>query len=129
MISLALFVSVHTAGSPVSSGSRRDLCVCYNDVFFYFSSSDEPLLSLLPPPLNSRLSRSRYEPPPFGPGTSLNRPSYGVVEAKPFFIQQLSRRPQGMLIAGSIATFMALAYIPISEFTASIADNNDITYL
>ncbi|KAL3807442.1 hypothetical protein ACHAXA_006191 [Cyclostephanos tholiformis] len=54
-----------------------------------------------------------YEPPPFGPGTSLNRPSYGVIEAKPFFIQQLSRRPQGMLIAGSIATFMALAYIPL----------------
>jgi hypothetical protein len=26
-----------------------------------------------------------------------------------------------MLIAGSIATFMALAYIPLSEFTAFIA--------
>lgn len=56
-----------------------------------------------------------YEPPPYGPGTSLNRPSYGVVEAKPQFIQLLSRRPQGMLIAGACATFAAIAYIPISE--------------
>jgi hypothetical protein len=56
-----------------------------------------------------------YEPPPYGPGTSLNRPSYGVVEAKPQFIQLLSRRPQGMLIAGACAAFAAIAYIPISE--------------
>ncbi|KAL7428367.1 hypothetical protein ACHAXH_001599 [Discostella pseudostelligera] len=54
-----------------------------------------------------------YEPPPYGPGTSLNRPSYGVVEAKPQFIQLLSRRPQGMLIAGACAAFAAIAYIPI----------------
>ena len=56
-----------------------------------------------------------YEPPPYGPGTSLNRPSYGVIGAKPQFIQLLSRRPQGMLIAGACAAFAAIAYIPISE--------------
>ena len=57
-----------------------------------------------------------YEPPPYGPGTALNRPSYGVIEAKPQFIQLLSRRPQGMLIAGACAAFAAIAYIPISEY-------------
>ena len=58
----------------------------------------------------------RYEPPPFGPGTSLNRTSYGVGEMKPGFIQALSRRPQGMVIAGACTAFVAIAYIPISEF-------------
>ena len=80
--------------------------------FFINPPPPPPPASVFVPFLSSL---QRYEPPPFGPGTSLNRPSYGVVEAKPFFIQQLSRRPQGMLIAGSIATFMALAYIPISK--------------
>lgn len=56
-----------------------------------------------------------YEPPPFGPGTSLNRPSYGIVTAKPGWIQSLSRRPQGMVVAGACVTFIALAYVPISE--------------
>ena len=58
----------------------------------------------------------RYEPPPFGPGTSLNRTSYGVGEMKPGFIQALSRRPQGMVIAGACTAFVAIAYIPISKF-------------
>lgn len=35
-------------------------------------------------------------------------------------IQQLSRRPQGLLIAGSIVAFSAIAYIPISEFCYSV---------
>jgi len=73
-------------------------------------------LTTLSPP-NATPLLNRYEPPPYGPGTSLNRPSYGVVEAKPFFIQQLSRRPPGLLIAGSIVAFGIIAYIPISEFT------------
>jgi hypothetical protein len=56
-----------------------------------------------------------YEPPPYGPGTSLNRPSYGQQPGGSQLIQQLSRRPQGMLIAGAIVTFSAIAYIPISK--------------
>ena len=35
---------------------------------------------------------------------------------KPGFIQALSRRPQGMVIAGACTAFVAIAYIPISEF-------------
>jgi hypothetical protein len=57
-----------------------------------------------------------YEPPPYGPGTSLNRPAYGQQPGGAQLIQQLSRRPQGMLIAGAIVTFSAIAYIPISKF-------------
>lgn len=57
-----------------------------------------------------------YEPPPYGPGTSLNRPAYGQQSGGAQLIQQLSRRPQGMLIAGAIVTFSAIAYIPISKF-------------
>ncbi|KAK1745898.1 hypothetical protein QTG54_003822 [Skeletonema marinoi] len=54
-----------------------------------------------------------YEPPPYGPGTSLNRPAYGHQAGGTQLIQQLSRRPQGMLIAGALVTFSAIAYIPI----------------
>jgi len=57
-----------------------------------------------------------YEPPPYGPGTSLNRPAYGHQAGGTQLIQQLSRRPQGMLIAGALVTFSAIAYIPISKF-------------
>ena len=56
-----------------------------------------------------------YEPPPYGPGTSLNRPAYGQQAGGTQLIQQLSRRPQGMLIAGALVTFSAIAYIPISK--------------
>ena len=34
---------------------------------------------------------------------------------KPQWVQALSRRPQGMVIAGACVTFAAIAYIPISE--------------
>ena len=61
-----------------------------------------------------------YEPPPYGPGTSLNRPSYGQQAGGAQLIQQLSRRPQGTLIAGAIVAFSAIAYIPISKFHDSI---------
>ena len=56
-----------------------------------------------------------YEPPPYGPGTSLNRPSYGVPSSNPAWTQALSRRPQGLVIAGACVAFAALAYIPVSE--------------
>ncbi|KAL7466313.1 hypothetical protein ACHAXS_009109 [Conticribra weissflogii] len=54
-----------------------------------------------------------YEPPPYGPGSSLNRPSYGHQAGGSQLIQQLSRRPQGLLIAGACVGMAALAYIPI----------------
>mmetsp|Transcript_23666 Transcript_23666/g.50652 ORF Transcript_23666/g.50652 Transcript_23666/m.50652 type:complete len:111 (-) Transcript_23666:163-495(-) len=54
-----------------------------------------------------------YEPPPFGPGTSLNRPRYGIGPQRTALVQNLSRRPQGMVIAGACVAFAAIAYIPI----------------
>ncbi|KAL7552036.1 hypothetical protein ACHAWF_015264 [Thalassiosira exigua] len=57
-----------------------------------------------------------YEPPPFGPGTSLNRPSYGVGINNPQWIQALSRRPQGMVITGACVAIAAFAYVPIMVY-------------
>mmetsp|Transcript_948 Transcript_948/g.2198 ORF Transcript_948/g.2198 Transcript_948/m.2198 type:complete len:108 (+) Transcript_948:72-395(+) len=54
-----------------------------------------------------------YEPPPYGPGSALNRPAYGIQSGGSALIQQLSRRPPNMLIAGACAGMVALAYIPI----------------
>mmetsp|Transcript_261 Transcript_261/g.499 ORF Transcript_261/g.499 Transcript_261/m.499 type:complete len:108 (+) Transcript_261:123-446(+) len=54
-----------------------------------------------------------YEPPPYGPGTSLNRPAYGLGPQRTALVQQLSRRPQGAVIAGACVAFTALAYIPV----------------
>ena len=54
-----------------------------------------------------------YTPPPFGPGSSLNRPAYGPREGGFQFIQQLSRRPPNMLIAGACTGMAILAYIPV----------------
>jgi len=44
---------------------------------------------------------------------SLNRPSYGIHHSKPSWVQALSRRPQGMVIAGFCTAFTVLAYIPV----------------
>ena len=57
-----------------------------------------------------------YEPPPYGPGTSLNRPSYGIQSAKPSWIQALSRRPQGMVITGACVAIAIVSYVPVSKF-------------
>ncbi|EED86673.1 predicted protein [Thalassiosira pseudonana CCMP1335] len=83
--------------------------------------------SVLLPPRQPQV-KVWYEPPPYGPGTALNRPSYGFGAHPPIavrfvsmqhqaggtqLIQQLSRRPSGLLIAGACVTFTALAYIPV----------------
>jgi hypothetical protein len=56
-----------------------------------------------------------YEPPPYGPGTSLNRPRYGIGPQRSALVQHLSRRPPAMVITGACCAFIAIAYIPISE--------------
>eukprot|EP00970_Alexandrium_tamarense_P015107 scaffold4733_cov170-Alexandrium_tamarense.AAC.21 len=68
--------------------------------------------SVLLPPRQPQV-KVWYEPPPYGPGTALNRPSYGHQAGGTQLIQQLSRRPSGLLIAGACVTFTALAYIPV----------------
>lgn len=58
-----------------------------------------------------------YQPPPYGPRTALNRPSYATgVELGPRWVQQLSKAPPARVICGFIAGATALAYIPLSEF-------------
>jgi hypothetical protein len=58
-----------------------------------------------------------YQPPPFGPRTALNRPSYGNGgDIGPRWVVQLSKMPPGRVICGFIASFCAIAYIPLSKF-------------
>mmetsp|Transcript_24509 Transcript_24509/g.30804 ORF Transcript_24509/g.30804 Transcript_24509/m.30804 type:complete len:104 (+) Transcript_24509:57-368(+) len=55
-----------------------------------------------------------YQPPPFGPRTSLNRPSYGISgDVGPRWVVQISKMPPGRVICGFIAGFVTLAYIPL----------------
>ena len=58
-----------------------------------------------------------YQPPPYGPRTSLNRPAYGNAnDAGPRWIAAISKMPRGRVITGFVASFCALAYVPLSEF-------------
>ncbi len=58
-----------------------------------------------------------YQPPPFGPRTALNRPSYGLAgDGGLRWVNTLSKMPPGRVICGFIAGFATLAYIPLSEF-------------
>ena len=58
-----------------------------------------------------------YQPPPHGPRTALNRPSYGITgDVGPRWVVQLSKMPPGRVICGFIAGFACVAYIPLSEF-------------
>ena len=57
-----------------------------------------------------------YTPPPFGPRTSLNRPSYGNGGDKgPAWVARASKMPPGRVIAGFVAGFVCLGYIPVSK--------------
>ena len=52
-----------------------------------------------------------FEPPPFGPGTSLNRPGYGPGVNTPWIVR-LSKMPQGRVIAGAIGITSVICAIP-----------------
>jgi hypothetical protein len=58
-----------------------------------------------------------YEPPPFGPGTDLNRSSYGVHGGGSFsrLIERLSKAKQVYAIGIPIAFAMCVCYIPLSK--------------
>ena len=63
-----------------------------------------------------------YQPPPFGPRTALNRPSYATgVELGPRWVQQLQKMPPARVICAFIAGASAIAYIPLSEFSCFIS--------
>ena len=59
-----------------------------------------------------------YEPPPFGPGTDLNRNAYGFHGGNslpPRMMERLMKMPQGMAIAVPTVIICALCYIPCSK--------------
>lgn len=57
-----------------------------------------------------------YEPPPYGPRTSLNRPAYGNGgDIGPRWVVRLGKMAPGKVIAGFLAGFTAIAYIPLSK--------------
>eukprot|EP00565_Helicotheca_tamesis_P003760 CAMPEP_0185723716 /NCGR_PEP_ID=MMETSP1171-20130828/465_1 /TAXON_ID=374046 /ORGANISM="Helicotheca tamensis, Strain CCMP826" /LENGTH=104 /DNA_ID=CAMNT_0028391461 /DNA_START=56 /DNA_END=370 /DNA_ORIENTATION=+ len=55
-----------------------------------------------------------YEPPPFGPRTSLSKGPYGVSEAQTArWIVAASKAPQWQVITAFTGIFACLAYIPL----------------
>ena len=54
-----------------------------------------------------------YMPPPFGPGTSLNRPAFGVGSDRAW-VAKISKMPQGRVIFGSIGLAMVICTIPMT---------------
>ena len=57
-----------------------------------------------------------YEPPPYGPRTSLNRPAYGNGgDLGPKWVVKISKMPPGRVICGFLAAFVGIAYIPLSK--------------
>ena len=58
-----------------------------------------------------------YEPPPYGPRTTLNRPSYGNAgDAGARWVAAISKMPPGRVICGFVAAFVAVAYVPLSKY-------------
>lgn len=62
-----------------------------------------------------------YEPPPFGPGTDLNRQAYGIGGGGLLkgWNQKLMRMPQPMLMAGGVVAAMVISYIPMRKSIVS----------
>lgn len=60
-----------------------------------------------------------YEPPPFGPGTDLNRSPYGVQGGGTYraALEKLSRmKNQPALMAGGVLFSLVVCYIPLSTY-------------
>mmetsp|Transcript_5961 Transcript_5961/g.8681 ORF Transcript_5961/g.8681 Transcript_5961/m.8681 type:complete len:104 (-) Transcript_5961:105-416(-) len=56
-----------------------------------------------------------YEPPPYGPRTSLMRPAYGLGKGTdaPGWVKALSRMPKWQAIGGTVTLFSMLAWLPL----------------
>mmetsp|Transcript_32220 Transcript_32220/g.59257 ORF Transcript_32220/g.59257 Transcript_32220/m.59257 type:complete len:104 (-) Transcript_32220:237-548(-) len=53
-----------------------------------------------------------YEPPPYGVGTTLNRPSYGLGAENRQWLIRLSKMPSWQVVGGACAVFVVAGYIP-----------------
>jgi hypothetical protein len=58
-----------------------------------------------------------YEPPPYGPGTDLNRSGYGVGGGGIFktYLEKAAKQPRMVAFAPWIAAVLVLSYIPLSK--------------
>mmetsp|Transcript_20066 Transcript_20066/g.24801 ORF Transcript_20066/g.24801 Transcript_20066/m.24801 type:complete len:96 (-) Transcript_20066:261-548(-) len=52
-----------------------------------------------------------FEPPPYGPGTSLNRPGYGPGVTTPWIVR-ISKMPQGRVIGAAIGIGCVISALP-----------------
>ena len=60
-----------------------------------------------------------YEPPPFGPGTDLNRSGYGVQGGGTgrSMLEKVSRmKNQPALMAGGVLAALVICYIPVGKY-------------
>jgi hypothetical protein len=59
-----------------------------------------------------------YEPPPFGPGTDLNRSGYGVHGGGLMrkLLERASKMPQLVAIGAPTLVVMAICWIPLSTY-------------
>jgi len=58
-----------------------------------------------------------YEPPPFGPGTDLNRTAYGIGGGGSFskLLERASKMKQSYAIGIPLVAIVCLCYIPVSK--------------
>lgn len=56
-----------------------------------------------------------YEPPPYGPGTDLNRSPYGIGGGGTFktFLEKASKQPRLVAMAPWIVASLVISYIPL----------------
>jgi len=59
-----------------------------------------------------------YEPPPYGPGTDLNRSGYGIHGANFFrkYIEKASKSPQLVAMGVPVLISLVICYIPLSTY-------------
>jgi hypothetical protein len=67
--------------------------------------------------LTAIMVRVWYEPPPFGPGTDLNRSGYGIGGGGMFktYLEKAAKQPRMVALAPWIFATLALSYIPLSK--------------
>jgi hypothetical protein len=69
-----------------------------------------------------------YEPPPYGPGTDLNRSPYGPGGSGGLFgrtLERLSKMPPWKSVGGAVLLSMAIAWIPLRKFTDCVFEQKN----
>jgi hypothetical protein len=68
--------------------------------------------------LTTSMVRVWYEPPPYGPGTDLNRSGYGMGGGGIFktYLEKVSKQPRMVAFAPWIVGALVISYIPLSTY-------------